>query len=559
MKKSILIALAFVLFLGALLRFWQMADYPVSLSIDEVAIGYNAYSILKTARDEHSQFLPLTFRSIGDYKPPVLIYLMTPAIALFGLSEFGIRLTVAFLGTLTILFVYLLTKELIKNEFIALLSSFSLAISPWHIQFSRATFEAILALFFLIIGTWIFLREIKRKGKWFWLSAIFFSLAMYSYHAERLIVPLLVAGTALIYKDKLFRNRKGLMTAIMAGVIFTLPLIFLLLGAAGKTRLANVFISRDYSINSQLHGPSDQLSLVQKVLDNNPLILINFWFKRYLDYWDPSFLFFKGMNLTFPSAPGVGLFHLFEIVPFLIGVGMVFFTNKVVRGEERLFLGFWWLVGPLAASLANNPQHPLRSLTTIPVPQIIVGIGGFWILTWLKSKGFVIKALGVFAMIVIVVVSLVYYGDIYYIHSPVHYSEYWGYGMEEVAKYAWENKDSYSEIVIDPVFGTKGPDTVGVPYLYVLVYSQYDPFLFQNSVRRRVKNEDSVDFANFTFRSIYWPKDRYQKGGLFIGSPWSLPPQDLSSQQIKKEIRFKNGALGFLVVEATESAKARKN
>ena len=130
MKKRIFLILLAIVFLGGFLRFWQLGQHPVSLSIDELSIGYNAYSILKTAHDEHGQFLPLAFRSVWDYKAPVLIYLMTPAIALLGLNEFGVRFTIAFLGTLTIFFIYLLTKELTKKEIVALRASFSLAISP---------------------------------------------------------------------------------------------------------------------------------------------------------------------------------------------------------------------------------------------------------------------------------------------------------------------------------------------------------------------------------------------------------------------------------------------
>jgi len=59
------------LIIGIILRFWQLTKYPVSLSMDETAIGYNAYSILKTGKDEWGEFLPLAFKSVGDYKPPV--------------------------------------------------------------------------------------------------------------------------------------------------------------------------------------------------------------------------------------------------------------------------------------------------------------------------------------------------------------------------------------------------------------------------------------------------------------------------------------------------------
>jgi len=555
MKKKIIIILALIVLLGGGLRFWRLASHPVSLSIDEVAIGYNSYSILKTARDEHGQFLPLAFRSIGDFKPPILIYLSMPAILLFGLNEFGVRLTIALIGTLTIISVYLLTKELTKNETISLLTSFSLAISPWHIQFSRATFEAILALFFMITGAWLFLKTVRQSCRFLWLSAIFLSLAMYSYHSERLVVPLLVLGMTIIFWQELWQHKKETLLAFFTALLICIPFIHLMLGPEGQTRAVHAFINRDYEINRELNQPLDFLG---HVFASNPVILFNFWLKRYSDYWNLRFMFFDGIKLTLPGTPDVGLFHLFEIIPFLIGSWFILFKKKVLKGKKKQMFFCWLLLGPLAASLANNPQHPLRSLTIIPMFQIIVGIGGFWLLSWFGKKGVFKKALVSLSALVIITVSLIYYGDIYYVHFPIHFSECWSYGLKDVAQYAWAHKDEYDEIVIDPTFGTRGPDTVSVPYLYVLFYGQYDPYSFQNSPRRGALTGDLLDFENFTFREIYWPQDRSQKGNLFIGSPWRLPPEDLSQEQILKKITFKNGATSFLIVETTKSAKSGK-
>ena len=47
------------------IRFYNY-NYP-PLLWDEAALGYNAYSILKTGRDEYGQYFPLIFKSFGDY------------------------------------------------------------------------------------------------------------------------------------------------------------------------------------------------------------------------------------------------------------------------------------------------------------------------------------------------------------------------------------------------------------------------------------------------------------------------------------------------------------
>ncbi|MBU1031655.1 glycosyltransferase family 39 protein, partial [Patescibacteria group bacterium] len=135
--KYIFVILLALTMLGGFLRFYKITENPISLSIDEVSFGYNAFSILKTGRDEYGKFFPLTFKSTGDYKNPVPIYLMVPSIALFGLNEFGIRFPTALIATLTIPIFFLLFMEISGSFKISLVATALLTISPWHIYYSR--------------------------------------------------------------------------------------------------------------------------------------------------------------------------------------------------------------------------------------------------------------------------------------------------------------------------------------------------------------------------------------------------------------------------------------
>ena len=68
---------------------------------DEAALGYNAYSISQTLRDEYGQFMPLIFKSFGDYKPGLYVYLAVPFVTIFGLNEISVRLPSIILGALS--------------------------------------------------------------------------------------------------------------------------------------------------------------------------------------------------------------------------------------------------------------------------------------------------------------------------------------------------------------------------------------------------------------------------------------------------------------------------
>jgi len=68
MNKKLLI----IFLISLIIRLYQISYPP--LLWDEASLGYNAYSILQTGRDEYGKLLPLIFKSFGDYKPGLYAY-----------------------------------------------------------------------------------------------------------------------------------------------------------------------------------------------------------------------------------------------------------------------------------------------------------------------------------------------------------------------------------------------------------------------------------------------------------------------------------------------------
>src|SRR3990167_5655846 len=146
MRKYFLIG---IILLAAILRLWKLSSVPVSLFGDELDLGYHAYSVLKTGKDYSGNFMPLHFQSLAEWRTPLYLYSAVPTVAIFGVSPLGVRLPAAMFGILGVWGLYLLVKEIAKNEKLAVISSFVLAISPWHIQYSRGGFEATMLISFL--------------------------------------------------------------------------------------------------------------------------------------------------------------------------------------------------------------------------------------------------------------------------------------------------------------------------------------------------------------------------------------------------------------------------
>ena len=532
----------FILFLvGVCFRFWQLTKYPVSLSMDETAIGYNAYSILKTGKDEWGEFLPLAFRSAGDYKPPVNVYLTVPFIAIFGLTEFATRLPSALFGSLTIVFLVLLLIKLKINPKIAYLTGFWLSILPWHIHFSRASFEAITALFFLVAGTYYFISWVEKNKSWQLISSIIcFSLSVWAYHAERAFVPLLVIGLILLYRSqiKFQKIKKQLLPAFLVLSFFAIPFIKLaFLTPAIQTRAAVTSIFRENTLSNALHH-GNYLNTQDFIFNNDIYIVFRHWLGKYLNYFNFQFIFWDGMQFTKPGFPDVGILYLVDLPIFILGIwGLIKTKNKLLK---KLIL-FWFLLGPLPASFTMNEQHPLRSLVWLPAFALIIAFGFDQILK-LKYKKLLLTI-----YFILLAINIFYFIDIYKYQFPKHFSEYWQYGYKEIAQYACQNKDKYNEIIISETFGSEGPLNTGLPYLYILFYCQSDPQKFMST--------KSID--KFSFHRITWSVDSAKPNRLLIAAPWDFLDAKIPEDQIVKKINFLNDKPGFLFISTKTNDKQK--
>ena len=111
MKKVQLSIFVLVLFLAALLRFYNFTSNPPALYWDDVSIGYNAYSIVQTGKDEWGVSYPAVFKSFGDYKLPLYVYLASITVKIFGPNEVGVRLPSLLAGIATVALTYFLLQH----------------------------------------------------------------------------------------------------------------------------------------------------------------------------------------------------------------------------------------------------------------------------------------------------------------------------------------------------------------------------------------------------------------------------------------------------------------
>jgi 4-amino-4-deoxy-L-arabinose transferase-like glycosyltransferase len=530
----------FITLIGGFLRFYKITQNPPSLTGDEISFGYSAYSVLKTGYDEHGKFLPLTFESIGDYKNPLPVYLMIPSIKFFGLTDFAIRFPNALIGTLSIPIFFFFLLDIFKKKNIAILGSFFLAISSWHIFYSRFAYEAIIASLFILLGTWFYIKMLNGKVFWAVLSAFFFTLTMYTAFAPRLFVPIFVFALLVISFPKIKTNWKIITVFVITCIVLGLPLIYTTLFQGAGTRFRMVFLSNDIEFSRYI-----LLKYFNSVSDI-PMLLF-FWIKRYLGYLDPGFIFFNGLEATNSNPIGLGIYYVFEIPFFIAGI-ISLIKNKVPY--KSIFV-FWILVGILPDSLTNNQKHTGRLLHLFPILIIITSLGVIELYgSFIKIKNKYLKygvasVFGIVAVTVLIHAFLIYTADF-----PRDKGESFDEGWREVAYYIGDHQNNYDEIVIDPRRGIAAPDMVSNPFLYVLFYMRYDPKTYQTETKimEQPGGGPYYKFGKYTFRHINWQIDREKRGILFVGSLWSFPQEGLKEGELLHKIYLSNGFPAFYIV-----------
>lgn len=448
--------LVLIIALAAILRLYGLGSNPPALFRDEAEKGYTAYSLLKTGgyiyfetsttgTRVRFQHFPLFCNVFGVYTSAIYQYLDVPFIALLGLTEFATRAPAALAGILTVLFTFFLAKQLWNDTRLALIASLLLAISPWHVLFSRWALQGILVPLFLTVGLLCFLKGAEQKPHYWLLAALLFAIAFYTYAVARLFIPIFLLLLCLIYWRRLAEARPWALGSLGLFMILAVPILLFTLGEQGSARFERISI---FAINLPWY---------------KTLFL---FLRNYLEHYSPVFLFFRGdelarhsihslaalqqLGLPFHLSPrsfglmltGFGTLYLFE-APFLI-IGLIRLVKRHAQ-TDILLLG-WFLLFPIGASLTHEGvPHALRSIVALPMPQLITAMGARTILEWLNPRDHsvrpavpsvkrLVRILVLCLVIIACTAVLLFVYDLFVLY-PVFSAPDWQYGVKQTLDY----------------------------------------------------------------------------------------------------------------------------
>lgn len=499
--RNTIISLILILVIGAVLRLVFLTSNPPSLNWDEVSHGYNAYAVGKTGADQWGQKFPiLNFRAYGDYPTTLNLYFLIPFISVFGLSEFAIRFPHALLGIGTIVSVYFLVSGVTKRKDLSLLTAFLVAIEPWYVFTSRFVLQSNLSVFLLVTTAAFFVNRNRNKNFLF-ISYSLLLLTLFSYHTTRIFSPLFLLGTTLIYRHEV----KNKLIYIFVGLFLLLSTI-ILFNPFSRVRGNLLFLVDQAAVNRiiEARNSSNLPNIAIRLLYNRPVYFAEEFSKKYISYFSPEFLFFKGGTQYQFSVPSYGLLYMINI-PFFY-LGLLLLLKRAKESKEYRLLLLWLVLAPIPASLTNETFAVVRATTMLPIPEILIALGFSEFLNASLFKKYSRPIILIY-IISIIILSMVYL-KAYFNEYREKYSWSWQYGYKEAVNYAKENYDSYDKIIVTKKYGE--------PHEYFLFFWPWDPASYQS-------DSNAIRFN----QSGWWWVDKFDK--FYFVNDWQVKEMKLES------------------------------
>ena len=295
-----------------------------------------------------------------------------------------------------------------------------------------------------------------------------------------------------------------------------------------RFRAASVFVTQDVNLGRLIS------------LGENPTkASVDHVFTRYLDQFNPIYLFANGLDLTNQGIVGMGPLLLWQS-PFLF-LGVIFLIKKESFSTAKKMLFGLTLIAMIPSAITFEAHSPHRAMLGFTTLNIISAFGVYWLIRLKLNKLILILLSG------LLLLNFIYFTGMYTVSYPYEKSENLSYPFKQVAQFAWEQYKSFDQIIIDPKFGETTPMIGVAAHYYLAFYGNYPPDKFQKELKvNSAKGE--IAFDKFSIRPVYWPTDKDLKNTLIIASSWSLPLESVDKDKIIKTFYFFSHTPAFYAV-----------
>jgi hypothetical protein len=423
------------------------------------------------------------------------------------------------------------------------LGTLFLAISIWHLQYSRAAFEVTQMLFLFIAGLYFFLRGLE-KWPFLIISAIFLALTPYSYNTAKFFLPIFILILIFCFWKKI--KKIPFKKLFLVGIIFLLvcsPMIKDIFFGKASERFSILSIFTDPTVIPQIgfNRQTDmKVMLGQVPVGTAPSLSSRIFHNKYLswgltlmeNYFRPfstEFLFTKG-DINFRHSIQGGFGQLWWVDVILLIFGLFYLLAKFKDINIKRFIFCWLLLAPLPSVLTREGGiHATRLILMLPPLLMIITFGFYQIFEMISQRKRKLLWL-IFGLIFIIQFFL--YWHRYYVHYPLESEEWWHYGYKQLATYAKQNEDKYDYIVVS--------DTDEPPLIFSLFWLKIDPTIIQENKLTWTQINDAIWADHLPQTKYYFghiSEERLRNSGL----GGTLKPDILylaPQVEIKKDFRL---------------------
>jgi hypothetical protein len=347
-----LLVLVAITLLAAFFRLYRIDTLPAAAGFDQAAYAMEALDILDGAR-------PVFFETRHG-REAMFSYLVALCFLAIGDLARSVYVTSAIAGILTVPATYLTAREMLADEegtlgkYGALLAALFIALSHWHLSWSRLGMRVVLVPLLCALTTWLLWRGFRTGRRWAFAGAgVFLGLGMYTYPAFRafpLAVVLAFVFRAWSYGSFCKNLRRLLLVTVVALVVFAPLGTYFVTHPTSSTRIVKATIVTDEANDWQTNA--------RILLDQAVRV--------------PLTLFVGGdvdPRVALPDSPALNAFLALALV-----CGVLIGLSRLRRSLYPTL--FCWLVAmSLPAALATDGAVSKRAYGALPAVAILIAVG----------------------------------------------------------------------------------------------------------------------------------------------------------------------------------------
>lgn len=472
-----------ILLVAFALRVINIFYVPPGVTNDEIGYFYNAYSIAKTGEDIYRRAWPLMFHIGGWPFMPVPVYILSFIYRFLEPTAFVSRLPNIVFGTLGIFVLMSLVQLLFKNTRLSLITGAVLAVSPWHMHFSRTGYDGPVAIFFylvgLLIGSWCVIRG--RSILWMTLPWV---LAIASHRASSVLAVPTLGVFTFFHWSRFCSKRKYFIEIVVVISIAIVSWLLLIRAytAVGSTRpfTQEVSIFDVQTMEKEIIGEiqqSDAPLWVARIFNNKLTYTLRKLRENYLHVFSPQFLFTSGEADGIYSLWWRGQLYIFELPLLLFGFSYL----AALSYAGAWYIAFLILLAPLPAAVSSG-IYSMRAFLLSYLLPVVIAAGILW---WHDAARRRSLRMGRFMLVVIglgyisVVSSYLYQ---YHFRYPTYGADRWFKSDKDLAAIVIVEANRYKETLIAPA----GVDVV-LQYAY---HNKIPPRIIQEAIAK--ENEEEI-------------------------------------------------------------------